>query len=229
MIGIISDIQVNLPALQAVLKELDSLKVSKILCLGDICGYYCFVNEVIDEIRSKGIFCLKGNHDAYILGECKCPRSTTVNRCISYQQTIIREDNLSWVRTLKSSAKIGDIWAVHGGWNDHLDEYVDKFDFNSPVILGSGCKVFLSGHSHIQNVQTDQNITYCNPGSVGQPRDNDPRAAYALLKDDGQIELRRTEYDIDLTARAMEKAGFERYVYANLYKGTRITRSIPKR
>ena len=216
MIGIISDIHGNLPALQAVLKEMDREKVSKILCLGDICGYYCFVNEVIDEIRFRGIFCLKGNHDAYILGECKCPRSMTVNKCISYQQAIIREDNLAWVRTLQPSAKIGNIWAVHGGWNDPLDEYVDKFDFKNPVILSSGCKVFLSGHSHIQNVQMGRDAIYCNPGSVGQP----------LLKDDGQIELRRTEYDIDLTARAMEKAGFERYVYANLYMGTRISRKI---
>lgn len=65
--------------------------------------------------------------------------------------------------------------------------------------------MFLSGHTHIQTLQIQDGITYCNPGSVGQPRDHDPRAAYAILED-GEITLGRVAYDIDATAEQMRLA-----------------------
>lgn len=220
-LGIISDIHGNYFALKQVLDTLRRAGCGSILCLGDVTGYYSMVNECIDLLRAESVFCLKGNHDSYLLGEGQCPRSNSVNRCIAYQKEVITRDNLEWLATLKPQYTTADFAAVHGGWNDPLDEYIRQFDFAAAESCMPNCKLFLSGHSHIQTLQTCGGITYCNPGSVGQPRDHDPRAAYAILED-GEITLGRVEYDIDATAEQMRRAGFTEYFYQNLYFGCKI-------
>ena len=108
---------------------------------------------------------------------------------------------------------------VHGGWNDPLDEYlVNVGEEHFHELPGS---LFASGHTHLPVVRHWSGRAYVNPGSVGQPRDGDPRAAYALV-DGGRIELRRVAYDIDATAAATKAAGFSEHFYKNLYAGKRI-------
>lgn len=220
-IGILSDIHGNFPALQAVMEELEKHDCEKLICLGDICGYYPFVNECIDHLRQSGAICLKGNHDSYLLGESSCPRSTTVNECIAYQKKVITSDNLEWLETLSPLHQADDLLAMHGGLNDPLDEYVTFFDFEQAAKRYPHIKVFLSGHTHIPLLQREEDMAYCNPGSVGQPRDHDSRAAYAVIEDD-QIKLYRTTYPIEMTAEAMAQAGFTDYYYRNLFHGCRI-------
>lgn len=82
-------------------------------------------------------------------------------------------------------------------------------------------EIFFSGHTHAQALVLMGEQVYCNPGSVGQPRDGDPRAAYAIF-DDEKILLQRVTYDVDATTAAMYKAGFAKHFYDNLYVGTRI-------
>ena len=93
MIAVISDIHGNYEALEAVLKEIDKLKVSKIYCLGDVVGYYSQVNECCDILRERGIECLMGNHDWYMSSGSFCPRSQSVNDCLAYQRKIISTTN----------------------------------------------------------------------------------------------------------------------------------------
>ena len=81
--------------------------------------------------------------------------------------------------------------------------------------------MFASGHTHLPVVKRWAERTYVNPGSVGQPRDGDPRAAYALVEGE-RVELRRVAYDIDATAAAIRAAGFSEHFYRNLYLGRRI-------
>lgn len=220
-IGIFSDIHGNYPALRAVMEALKRHRCEALICLGDICGYYPFVNECIDYLRQSDTICLKGNHDSYLLGESSCPRSTTVNECIAYQQKVITPDNLEWLATLSPQHQADNLLAVHGGLNDPLDEYVTSFDFDRAAREHPSIKVFLSGHTHIPLLQSKGDLLYCNPGSVGQPRDYDPRAAYAVMED-GRIELHRTTYPIAATAEAMAQAGFTDYYYRNLFHGCRI-------
>ena len=219
MIAIISDVHGNYPALCKVLKEIDKIGCKTIISLGDVVGYYCMVNECIDEFRERGIINLLGNHDSYLLGMGKCPRSTTVNRCIDYQKQIITSENLDYLRQSSTKYEFDNISLRHGGWNDPIDEYITNFDFkiaeNSPFII------FGSGHSHIQSLQEKDGIIYFNPGSVGQPRDNNPQAAYGLI-DDNKVTLCGINYDIDQIANAMQKAGFEERTYECLYHGTKI-------
>ena len=80
---------------------------------------------------------------------------------------------------------------------------------------------FFSGHTHIQSLNLLGRILHCNPGSVGQPRDKNPKAAFALF-DGENVFLRRVAYDIDRIAAAMKQCGFDRYFYKGLYVGQRI-------
>ena len=112
------------------------------------------------------------------------------------------------------------ISARHGGWNDPVDEYIDSFDFS--IAEKYRVSIFCSGHTHIQKYQEKDGIVYFNPGSIGQPRDYDNRAAFAIIDDDGNVELRRVEYDIDKIAYKMKEAGFAERTYECLYRGTKI-------
>lgn len=219
MIAIISDIHGNYPALKAVLHEIDRIGCETILSLGDVSGYYCMINECVDALKKRNVTNLLGNHDAYLLGRGKCPRSMTANLCIAYQKKIITDSNLEYISCSLSQLDNALYSARHGGWNDPIDEYIDQFDFS--VSSRIPVKIFLSGHSHVQKLQTMGDRVYCNPGAVGQPRDNDPRAAFAVIKD-GRVELCRVEYDIDEIVQTMKKAGFEDRISNCLYSGTKI-------
>lgn len=219
MIAVISDVHGNYPALQAVLNKIDELGCEKIISLGDVAGYYCMVNECIDEFRKRNIVNILGNHDAYVLGKGQCPRSTTVNKCIEYQKRILTIENYAF---LESSPLLIDndlFSARHGGWNDPLDEYIEQFDFS--ITENYSCKIFCSGHNHIQTIQEKDNVTYFNPGSVGQPRDGDPRAGFALLTDN-RAELFRVKYSIDEIFEHMRLEGFEDRISECLYKGIKV-------
>lgn len=222
-IGIISDIHGNYPALKAVLNQLDAMNCNQIICLGDSAGYYSMVNECVEELIQRNIYSLKGNHDSYLLGETQCPRSHSVNDCIAYQKKIIKPEYLEWFRNLKPTYTCADFYAMHGGFADPIDEYVRDFDFEEAKKHFTS-KVFLSGHTHVQKLQQDGELVYCNPGSVGQPRDYDSRSAFAVLEN-GEIKTYRVSYDIDEIAENMKKAGFNDYYYRNLYEGCKIGES----
>lgn len=224
MIGIISDIHGNFHALRQVMKELKLCGCSRVYCLGDVAGYYSMVNECIDLLRHEQVVTIKGNHDSYLLGESLCPRSRSVNDCISYQQKIITHENYLWLEGLNDTIFTPEFSAVHGGWHDTLDEYIIDFDFDDEAIIQFNSKFFFTGHTHVQALQEKNGIKYCNPGSVGQPRDHDPCAAYAVLNG-SEITLCRVAYNIDETAKHMKEAGFNDYYYRNLYLGYKIGES----
>ena len=220
MIAIISDIHGNYPALKAVLQEIDSMRIEKIISLGAVAGYYCMVNECIDELRRRNIINILGNHDSYLIGKGQCPRSMTVNKCIDYQKKIITKKNLKYLAKSVEKLDTNLFSARHGGWNDPLDEYISDFDFS--IAENYFVHLFISGHIHVQKKQTDGINTYFNPGGVGQPRDNDPRAAFAIIDDNNEVHLHRVSYNIDEIANAMSKEGFESRLTDCLYKGTKI-------
>ncbi|WP_447890198.1 metallophosphoesterase family protein [Pseudomonas hormoni] len=218
MIGIISDIHGNHVALSTVLNKLDELGVTEIICLGDIGGYYCQINECCETLRQRRVFSIMGNHDWYLAKGEACPRSNSANDCLNYQRKVIFPDNLAWLASLPERSQVHGLDIVHGGWNDPIDEYVRPSSEYFSVLPG---KFFASGHTHVQTVWSDGEKTYCNPGSVGQPRDGDPRAAFATW-DGYSFHIHRIEYDIDQIQRKMALAGFTPYYSENLSKGTSI-------
>lgn len=224
MIGIISDIHGNHFALSAVLSRLNEMGVSEIICLGDVGGYYCQINECCDSLRSRNIFSLMGNHDWYLAVGEDCPRSNSANACLDYQRRVISQTNLDWLASLPNEAHRHGINIVHGGWRDPIDEYLRPSKDYFSEIPGN---YFASGHTHVQCIWSGDGKSYCNPGSVGQPRDGDPRAAFATW-DGSSFFLHRTEYDIPGMQREMAAAGFTPYFYENLARGTRIGGKISK-
>ena len=211
----ISDIHGNFEALQAVLAEIDRLGIQRIYCAGDVVGYYSQVNECCESLRKRNIACVMGNHDWYIAGGGFCPRSRSVNDCLAYQRSIIAPDHVDWLRTFPMQLRIEEIRMVHGGWADPIDEYLKPSAEYFERVEG---RLFVSGHTHQQTVQHYSNKIYCNPGSVGQPRDGDPRAAFAVYEK-GEFILHRVEYNMQKVFDLMEAAGFNDYYYGGLKTG----------
>jgi len=221
-IGFISDIHGNYEALKAVIKALDSLNVSEIYCLGDVVGYYSQINECCELLQQRNIPTIMGNHDWYMAGGGFCPRSQSVNDCLEYQRSIISNKNLQWLQSLPPHLQRNGIHMVHGGWGNPIDEYVKPTAEYFEKVEG---KLLVSGHTHIQGVYHFPDKTYCNPGSVGQPRDGDPRAAFATFND--CFELHREEYDMETVFHLMNEAGFNDYYYGCLKTGAKNLCKLP--
>jgi len=222
IIAFISDIHGNYEALKAVLSELDKLGIKQVYCAGDIVGYYSQINECCNELRVREIPSVMGNHDWYLAGGGFCSRSKSVNDCLSYQRGVITKENLDWLKSLPVQMQIGKVRMVHGGWTDPIDEYLKpSLDYFEKV----DGDIFVSGHTHVQTLQKFANKIYCNPGSVGQPRDGDPRAAFAVY--DGQnFELHRVTYDMQRVFDLMAAAGFNDYYYGGLKYGSKNLRKL---
>lgn len=221
-IAFISDIHGNYEALRSVLAEIDRLGVEQIYCAGDVVGYYTQINECCSELRRRRIPCVMGNHDWYLAGGGFCPRSRSVNDCLRYQRGIIAPDHVDWLRQLPVQLDLGEIRMVHGGWGDPIDEYLAPSAEYFAQLPG---KAFVSGHTHLQVLLHFGDKTYCNPGSVGQPRDGDPRAAFATYEA-GRFTLHRVDYDMQPVFDLMDAAGFNDYYYGGLKTGARNLRRL---
>jgi predicted phosphodiesterase len=217
MIGIISDIHGNYIALIEVLKSLDFMGIKDVFCLGDVVGYYSQVNECCEELRSRNIKCVLGNHDWYIVAKSFCPRSKSVNDCLEYQKKVITQENLEWLSSFPVYRIYDSIFMVHGGWSDPIDEYLEPSKEYFDKLEG---KYFASGHTHIQAINIFGEKIYCNPGSVGQPRDGDSRAAFATW-DGKSFVMHRVDYDIQKVGELMDKLGFNGYYYGCLKTGAK--------
>lgn len=215
MIALISDIHGNFVALKEVLSQIDNLGIKEIYCLGDVSGYYLQINECCDELQKRNIQCVLGNHDWHLISKTNS-RSRTANLCLDYQRKIITADNLNWVASFPVYRKINELAVVHGGWNNPIDEYLTEPASNYFDLIPGN--FFASGHTHKQILKLFDSKQYCNPGSVGQPRDGDNRAAFATF-DGNQFELKRVEYDVEEICTLMKQAGFTEYYYNRLKTG----------
>jgi putative phosphoesterase len=218
MIGVISDIHSNFEALKVVIDYFDNHNITEIYCLGDVVGYYAQVNECCDLLKERNIPCLMGNHDWYMASGGFCPRSKSVNDCLIYQRKVISNANLKWLKSFKLQFQINNIKMVHGGWGDPIDEYI--FEPKEEYFNQIEGQIFVSGHTHIQILKKFKDKIYLNPGSVGMPRDNNPRSAFAIIEGNN-ITLNRLEYNMEKVFYLMEKAGFDNYYYGNLINGSK--------
>lgn len=218
MLAILSDIHGNLPALEAVIADAKAIGCSRFISLGDVVGYHAQPVECIDFLKELGAKNILGNHDSYITLDANCPRSRVVSDIIEFQKGLLTAEHIFWLRQSMDSYIEDGCLYVHGGPEDHRDQYLYSI---SEDTIPEGIRWLFSGHTHVQVLADFGRQGYCNPGSVGQPRDGDPRAAYAVMSA-GIISLRRVPYDIERTVSAMKAAGFESFCYENLYKGAQI-------
>ena len=228
--AIISDVHANLEALRAVLAHIESQGVDRIICLGDILGYGPNPVECVDLIAERCEWSLMGNHDFGVLYEptnfnLAAEQAAYWTRAQFEAETDAASAARRWefLGKLRVRTRLNGFLCVHGTPRRPINEYLFPEDaINSPVkmqqIFERVDRHCLVGHTHVPGVFTDEPDFYppddldgvyrlnehekaiINPGSVGQPRDMDPRASYAVLDDD-RAEFFRLEYDIETAAR----------------------------
>ncbi len=227
--AVISDIHANLEALRAVLDHIDAQNVDRIICLGDILGYGPSPVECVDLVAERCEWSLMGNHDFGVLYEPTNFNVAAEQAAYwSREQFDLESDNgmsakrWEFLSRLRVRVLDDDFLCVHGTPRRPINEYLFPEDaLNSPVkmqqIFELVDKYALVGHTHVPGVFTDEPDFYppddldgvyklegedkaiINPGSVGQPRDLDPRASYIIIEDDC-VRFFRLEYDIDAVA-----------------------------
>lgn len=222
MLGLISDIHANLAALEAVLADAKSNGVTEFLCLGDVVGYNGQPEECVQCLKAEGVRNILGNHDSYVTTGQNCERSKVVASIIDRHLEELSADSIAWLGKSLDHLQEDATLFVHGGPQDHVDEYLYKVGLET---FPPGVTRLFAGHTHVQCVHDFGTHLFCNPGSVGQPRDGDLRAAYAIV-DGPDIQLQRVNYDIARTVQAMKDRGYEEFTYQGLSAGTQINGRI---
>lgn len=218
MLGLISDIHANLAALEAVLTHAGRQGVQEFLCLGDVVGYGGEPEECVQLLKLQNVRHILGNHDSYVTTGHNCERSKVVAQIIDRHLQELSRDSIDWLKGALDHLREGETLFVHGGPRDTLDEYLYRV---GPETFPDGVRRLFAGHTHVQCIHDFGTHVFCNPGSVGQPRDGDPRAAYAILER-GAIRLQRVDYDVARTQRVMAEKGYEEFMYKGLGSGTQM-------
>ncbi|MDI6859875.1 MAG: metallophosphoesterase family protein [Methanocellales archaeon] len=218
-IALISDIHSNLPALKAVL---DIIDVDQILCAGDIVGYYPFPNEVIELVKEHDLRSIYGNHDkAVITGDTSWFNPIAAS-AIEWTRDNISLEGIKFLEELPAQLMFEDVAIVHGSPHDP-DEYV--YPTTSPVKLEKfldqvSKKVLVLGHTHVQWSLELGDRKIINPGAVGQPRDGNPKAAYAILDTKSkEFTMHRIGYDVEETASKTLEVGLPQHLARRLFFG----------
>ena len=223
MLALISDIHGNLPALLKVLEELENMEVENILCAGDLVGYNPWPNEVIWEIRRRNIPCIRGNHDRAVIMDDYSHFNPYAALAARWTRENLSEENMRYLISLRDSItlKYNDYRiSLHHGSPFYEDFYVYPEDVTEELLKYDNADILVLGHTHVPFVKKYPTGVIINPGSVGQPRDRDPRAAYALVEPKkGMYEIRRVEYNIDEVADAIYRAGLPSFLAQRLYLG----------
>lgn len=211
-IGIISDIHANMVALRAVLEHLDEEHgIDRLLCAGDIVGYNTEPDAVIDALQERDASCVTGNHDAAVDDEGLGMRfNPTARDAIEWTRTELTSAHRRYLRELplryRQQVDGTDIAMVHGSPTDPIMEYVHEDKLSTAFLQHSfddPPDVLITGHTHIPHQEVVDGTLCLNPGSVGQPRDGDPRASAAVLDTDAmEATHHRIRYDIDTVAEA---------------------------
>jgi putative phosphoesterase len=223
-VAIITDIHGNLPALEAALARVEEIGPDAVYCGGDLVGYGSWPNEVCRAIEDRGIPTIYGNYD-YAIGrdeeDCGCAYVTQHDRDLgrlSVDWTLAHTDRHSkdFMRGLPFDLRfeLGGkrVRLVHGSprkVNEYLFEDKPARTFER-IAAAAECDVLVFGHTHKPWIASHGGVLFVNCGSVGKPKDGDPRGAFAVLEEsDGRVEARieRFEYDAARAAREVAAAG----------------------
>lgn len=239
-IALFSDIHANLPALEAFFADVEKQKPDAIYCLGDLVGYNIWPNEVVNEIRKRGIPTIAGNYDFGIgrmSNDCGCAYKTDTEKdmgkiSIAYTNSVVQDEERAYLRTLPAHIRVEyqlnedklNLLLVHGSprkINEYLFEDRDEKSMLR-IMEQADADIMCFGHTHQPYhrilptvIAEDTHYRHAiNIGSVGKPKDKDPRGGYVLLyinpnssikdKDSIRVEFIRFDYDIEKAAKAVE-------------------------
>jgi predicted phosphodiesterase len=236
-IALFSDIHANLPALESCLADIDSKNPDAVYCLGDLVGYNIWPNEVVNIIRKRNIPTLAGNYDFGIgrsSDDCGCAYKTDHEKSngaqsIAYTNHLVKPDERKYLRSLPSHIRLEyqlndenfDFLMVHGSprkINEYL--FIDRDEKSLLRIMEqANAHLMFFGHTHkpYHKILKDEQENFrhaINIGSVGKPKDGDPRGGYVMVTldesfsltkaDSVKVEFIRFEYDVEKAAKAVE-------------------------
>jgi diadenosine tetraphosphatase ApaH/serine/threonine PP2A family protein phosphatase len=245
-VAVITDIHSNLPALEAVLAEIKAREIDRIWCLGDVVGYGADPDACADLVRERCELCLVGNHDLAVLGALDIAAfSDAAAEAVVWTQGNVEQRTLDFLAELEPEGSRDGIALFHASPRDPVWEYVLSLDQAHACIAEQPEPVALIGHSHVSLFFTqpeggnspaetvgsqagdgtrlglaDGGRWLINPGSIGQPRDGNPEAAWLELDTEspGAV-FHRLPYDIDRAAAGIVDQGLPKRLADRLYVG----------
>ena len=240
--GILGDIHSNLSALDAVLECFAKEGVERIISVGDVVGYGASPRECIERLRAISAHVVKGNHDAACIGELDIRYFNNYARsAVRWTEGVLDAGDRQWLRALPYTLDLEHCSVGHGTYyKPELFDYIQNTTDADPSLDAMTLPVCFVGHTHVPvtlvrlredplrtayTVDTEIDLSetaraLINVGSVGQPRDEDPRAAFALF--DSKLEqawIRRVEYDIEREAHRIRSAGLPKVLAERLFLG----------
>jgi predicted phosphodiesterase len=239
-VAVVSDIHSNLHALEAVLAAIDAESPDELWCLGDLVGYGPRPNECCAAIADRADVCLAGNHDLAVRGTIDLAEfGGEAGVAATWTREVLEPEAQELLDRLEPQGTAHGVALYHGSARDPIWEYVLVDEAAFVTIVLADVPLVLVGHSHVAlqialsgeeigggaapvgtELELDGVQALLNPGSVGQPRDSDPRAAYLLLDLEAQhASFRRVEYDVARTQREMREAGLPELLAARLELG----------
>ena len=239
-VAVVSDIHSNLHALEAVLAAIDADAPDELWCLGDLVGYGARPNECCAAIAERADVCLAGNHDLAVRGTIDLEEfGGEAAVAARWTREQLAPEAQALLDRLEPGGSAHGVALYHGSARDPVWEYVLSDEGALATLELADSPLVLVGHSHValQVVQSEEELTggvarggselelagvraLLNPGSVGQPRDGDPRAAFLLLDLDAQrASFRRVEYDVKRTQREMRDASLPEMLAGRLELG----------
>lgn len=246
LVAVFSDIHANLPAFEAILRDSDEAGVEERWCLGDVIGYGADPDPCVELARERCELCLVGNHDLAVLGELdtstfSAAAATAVERTVEHTAS----ENLAFLAELSPANVDGPAALYHASPRDPVWEYVLWPDQAADCLAVQEKRVSFVGHSHVAlffsaadgsdaepaeahgyqagagtRLEIGEGRWLINPGSVGQPRDGDPRGAWLELDTETwQATYHRVGYDIERAVRSIEAAGLPDHLARRLFLG----------
>jgi diadenosine tetraphosphatase ApaH/serine/threonine PP2A family protein phosphatase len=241
---ILSDVHANLPALEAVLKDVArTAPGAPIWHCGDVVGYGASPNEVVAELQRVGAIGVMGNHDLAALGDDVIETfNEGAHAAALWTRDVLTAESRSWLRALPKVLEMGSATIVHASLRDPIMEYVVQQEVAEENLRLLATPLLFHGHTHIPALWSLQDGvartthvgaeaiplrsgSLINAGSVGQPRDRDPRAAWLLWERDelgaglGTVTWRRVEYNIPAAQEAIDAAGLPDFLATRLAVG----------
>jgi diadenosine tetraphosphatase ApaH/serine/threonine PP2A family protein phosphatase len=237
-ICLLSDIHSNLPALDAVLDAAGA--VDGVWHLGDVVGYGPDPDGVVERLRERGAVGVRGNHDAAALGGPEIDWfNPDARRAMEWTRGAISDGTRAWLAALPETRIEGDCSLVHGSPRDPLWEYITSMGVAKDNLKVLEAPLGLHGHTHVpvawietgrkvellrgkagRPLQLEGRRALVNPGSVGQPRDGNPQASFAILDlDAGTVEWRRAAYDVHSVQEQMRAVGLPGFLVTRLGAG----------
>ncbi len=236
-VAVVSDVHSNLHALATVLAEIDAGRFDAIWCLGDVVGYGPRPNECAALLRERAAICLAGNHDLVVTGQITLATfAGEAASAAAWTQTVLDEGTRAFLESLSPQATAPGSELFHGSPRDPVWDYVLGDGAARASFIATTEPLVLVGHSHValhfeldaggetadagMVVELGEGRHLLNPGSVGQPRNGDPRAAWLEIDNaSARATFRRTEYPVERTQLEMREVGLPEALAARLEHG----------